>query len=272
LIHRRILLHIVLVGTVLLPDRISKEGQSRGLALTVTSIAVLLVAIVTLFTPFYLSIAAAWDNWSIHAPRLGVARVRRARVLVIAVGGLAANAFAQCACVRSGTCITIIAARNVVCVNATGERVAVIIGAHVIVFTINGRPSAFAVATRIITRAGTRIIAIDFVESVQAADAFSARIAGTDIAVRAIENRPGLTGSVQTLVIERTHIAITARGCVERRAATGHGVAEIVGTRVRIVAVFWVTPQAEPSCTGSTGSTHIAIVTLGAIVWDEGAA
>jgi len=189
---------------------------------------------------------------------LGVTGIIRAWIAVIAIRCDPGRTTAINADVSQRTEAAVVARSVVVGVDTAGERVARVVGAQVLVVTIQGYSGlADARGAGVPRGAGIAIAAQGVVIDMHAARVHITGIIGTDVAIIAVNHRPRLASPLTALVVRRANVAVTARSVIAVVLATCIRVAVVCGADVAVITI-------QPAGTGTT--PPLADVLCGALV------
>jgi len=169
---------------------------------------------------------------------LGVARIFRALIVILAHELASADAASQVAMVVYGAQVVVVARYLVERVDAADARVATVGRADVFVVTIQ-RPAgdALAAAAVVLLRARISVAARLVVGFVHAPDTVLAGIVGALVGVVAVQQDPRLTCSRGAVVPEGARVVVVADRQVGFVDAAGFHIARVVGAFIAVVAV-----------------------------------
>jgi hypothetical protein len=208
-----------------------------GLAGVRTVIRLVFVAVVTLLTGLLDSVAAARGDGHYHTPLLGVARRRRALVVVSADGGRSRLAFGVHALVRFGTGAAVVAGEQIGGVGTARFDDATVIGARIAIVAVRlcaaqTRPVRASLARG----AGISVVAWNLRERVHTTGSRFTGVVGARVVIAAGRGSLAEAPAALALIAESAGVSIVTGQDVRIEDAAHPLLAAVVGTRVSVVA------------------------------------
>ena len=235
--------------------------QCTGLRAGSESAGIVVIAVVTDFLPVDRAVSATGNNRLVGAAGLTITRVGCAVITVVTVQVVRTGAKTSAADIPERAYIQVVAGHRVVVVDATGQRVAGVVGADVAVVAVNGVSDlAFAGSADFIHGAGVTVVTVGTVIGVDAAGIWLAVIICADVAVVTIQCWPSRAFTLGTSVQYGTGITVITGigvGCV---LAPSDRVAPIIGTRVIVVAIDGLSGLAPVIAAMVNFSAQVSIV------------
>lgn len=179
-------------------------------AVRLTPIAIDIVAVIALFPRLLHTVSAAWSNGRVDTPGIGVARVRRAGLCIIAGDRITAT-IAVGAKVIFGASIAVVTRSRVGGIDATRLRIAGIIGADVVVVAVECLSGqAGSIRADILYRTQAAVIARVGVVDMDTTHRDLTAIGGADIVVITIEFLAAHADAAAAHVDRGARVAIVA--------------------------------------------------------------